>query len=158
MIQKSPELADTVKSNLIEPVRFNHDSIPLICKKVLFQFTMNPVCKKLRYLMEFFSSLFTRQKINRLIEQLKKLQDNLGDFNDLCIQLAYLRNIAEELPMTRQKSKKTLVAIGSLIGSLDREKQKVRDAFATTFTNFASLVNKKLFRELFAFKKKEIIS
>lgn len=115
-------------------------------------------CKKLRYLMEFFSSLFTRQKINRLIEQLKKLQDNLGDFNDLCIQLAYLRNIAEELPMTRQKSKKTLVAIGSLIGSLDREKQKVRDAFATTFTNFASLVNKKLFRELFAFKKKEIIS
>jgi CHAD domain-containing protein len=108
--------------------------------------------------MEFFSSLFTRQKISRLIAQLKKLQDNLGDFNDLCIQVTYLLNIAEELPTARQKSKKTLVAIGSLIGSLDREKQKVKDAFATTFTNFVAPENKKLFRELFALKKKEIIS
>ena len=55
-------------------------------------------CKKLRYLMEFFSSLFPRKKINVLIEQLKKLQDNLGDFNDLCVQEEYLLNIPRNCP------------------------------------------------------------
>jgi CHAD domain-containing protein len=109
-------------------------------------------CKKLRYLMEFFSSLFSRKKINVLIEQLKKLQDNLGDFNDLCVQEEYLLNIADELPSTGQKFEKVLVAIGSLVGTLDREKQIIKNAFAKTFTDYASSPNKKSFRELFASK------
>jgi len=109
-------------------------------------------CKKLRYLMEFFSSLFPRKKINVLIEQLKKLQNNLGDFNDLCVQEEYLLSITKKLPTTHQQLKKILLAIGSLIGTLDRERQTVKDAFAKTFIDFASPVNRKLFRELFASK------
>jgi CHAD domain-containing protein len=109
-------------------------------------------CKKLRYLMEFFASLFPGKKINVLIDQLKKLQDNLGDFNDLCVQEDYLLNIADELPATRQPGNKTLVAIGSLIGALDSKRRTVRDAFASTFTDFASPANQALFRELFASK------
>jgi CHAD domain-containing protein len=107
-------------------------------------------CKKLRYLMEFFASLFVGKKINVLIDQLKKLQDNLGDFNDLCVQEDYLLNITEELPATRQQGNKTLVAIGSLIGALDSKRRTVKDAFAGTFTDFASPANQTLFRELFA--------
>ncbi|MGD8443130.1 MAG: CHAD domain-containing protein [Desulfobacterales bacterium] len=106
-------------------------------------------CKKLRYLMEFFSSLFDRKKINVLIVQLKKLQDNLGDFNDLCVQEEYLLNITKEMPATQRQLKETLVAIGSLIGTLDRERQIVKDAFAETFTDFSSRANKELFKELF---------
>ena len=109
-------------------------------------------CKKLRYLMEFFSSLYAPKKISVLIEQLKKLQDNLGDFNDLCIQVEYLLDIAQELPATHRQSKSTLVAIGSLIGTLDREREKVKGAFAKTFTGFASTENRELFRELFGTK------
>ena len=115
-------------------------------------------CKKLRYLMEFFSSLFARKKINVLIDQLKKLQDNLGDFNDLCVQEEYLLDITKELPATHRQLKKTLVAIGSLVGTLGRERQMVKDAFAETFTDFASPENKKLFQELFASKAKEDVS
>jgi hypothetical protein len=100
--------------------------------------------------MEFFSSLFARKKINVLIHQLKKLQDNLGDFNDLCVQEEYLLNITKELPATHRQLKKTLVAIGSLVGTLGRERQMVKDAFAETFTDFASQGNKELFKELFA--------
>ena len=106
-------------------------------------------CKKLRYLMEFFSSLFSRKKMDTLISQLKKLQDNLGDFNDLCVQREYLLNLIEELPTTQQQNKKTLAAIGSLIGAMDKEKQTVKDAFAKTFSEFASSANQELFRELF---------
>jgi CHAD domain-containing protein len=111
-------------------------------------------CKKLRYLLEFFSSLYTRKKIGVLIEQLKKLQDNLGDFNDLCIQADYLLDIAQDLPTTRRQSKSTLVAVGSLIGTLDRERQRVKDAFAKTFTDFASPANQALFQELFGTMQK----
>ena len=114
-------------------------------------------CKKLRYLMEFFYSLFPRKKINILIAQLKTLQDNLGDFNDLCVQEQYLLNIAEELPATHRKSKKTQVAIGSLIGTLDKEKQIIKDAFAKTFTDYASSSNKRAFSKLFASKQKETV-
>jgi CHAD domain-containing protein len=115
-------------------------------------------CKKLRYLMEFFSSLFARKKINVLIAQLKKLQDNLGDFNDLCVQEEYLLNVTTELPATHPQLKKTLVAIGSLVSALGRQRQMVKDAFAETFTDFASPENKKLFQELFDSKAKENVS
>ena len=100
--------------------------------------------------MEFFSSLFPDKKINTLIKQLKKLQDNLGDFNDLRVQEEYLLNITGELPFTHPQFNKTLVAIGSLVGTLGKERKMVKDAFAKSFIDFASPVNKELFRELFA--------
>ena len=112
-------------------------------------------CKKLRYLMEFFASLFPRKKINALIGQLKNLQDNLGDFNDLCVQQEYLLNVVAELPASQQQVKKTLVAIGSLIETLEHEKNAVKDAFARTFTDFAAPANQELFQELFASNVRE---
>jgi CHAD domain-containing protein len=113
-------------------------------------------CKKLRYLLEFFASLFPRKKVKALIEQLKNLQDNLGDFNDLCIQQEYLLNISLELPAGQRQWQKTLVAIGSLIETLNHKKQFVKDAFARTFTDFAAPENQALFRELFDGKGQKI--
>ncbi len=115
-------------------------------------------CKKLRYLVEFFSSLYPRKKIKSLIKQLKKLQDNLGDFNDLSVQEEYLLTMAQNLPLTSRQSKNTLVAIGSLIEKLDAKKQTTRKAFANTFNSFSSPQNQKLFHELFALKRKKAVS
>jgi len=112
-------------------------------------------CKKLRYLMEFFASLFPRKKMNRLIKQLKKLQDNLGDFNDLSVQQEYLMHMAAELPMDDPRSRKALVATGYLVENLGYKQKKVKANFADTFTEFASPANQKLFRQLFATKGKK---
>jgi CHAD domain-containing protein len=109
-------------------------------------------CKKLRYLMEFFSSLFSRKNMNALIEQLKKLQNKLGDLNDLCIQQEYLLNITDELPVTNKKNKRVLVSIGSLIGALDGEIRVLKKSLFKAFTDFASPPNEHLFRGLFASK------
>lgn len=109
-------------------------------------------CKKLRYLIEFFASLFSRKKIDVLIEQLKQMQDNLGYYNDLRVQEKYLLNITAEIPKTGQQSKKVLVAIGSLIGTLGSKKQKVKETLGKTFTDFTSATNDRLFRELFALR------
>jgi CHAD domain-containing protein len=111
--------------------------------------------KKLRYLMEFFSSLFPDDEISTLIKQLKRLQDDLGDFNDFRVQMDYLLHLADELPRTDPQSRRTLLAVGSLIGTLNRESQTVKAAFSGSFTDFASPSTRKLCRRLFRTKKKD---
>jgi CHAD domain-containing protein len=106
-------------------------------------------CKKLRYLMEFFSSLFPDKEIRKLIKQVKKLQSNLGHFNDMHVQINLLKDIAGQLPAEDSKSKKTLVAIESLIRTLDREKQETKKAFSKIFMDFATSKNENVFHKLF---------
>lgn len=110
-------------------------------------------CKKLRYLIEFFESLYPPDKVSVLVSQLKKLQDNLGEFNDLSVQQAYLINLTEQLPLNqehnRQSVARALVATGSLVNSLSLRREEVRSHFAETFAQFASTQNQDLVRELF---------
>jgi CHAD domain-containing protein len=112
-------------------------------------------CKKLRYLIEFFADLFPRKKIAMVLKQLRKLQDNLGNFNDFCIQEQYLLEVSEELPVNEAQSRKTLLAIGCLVGALDNEKQSAQASFSETFTEFSNPENRKLFSNLFAHKERE---
>jgi CHAD domain-containing protein len=106
-------------------------------------------CKKLRYLLEFFTSLFPRSKMNKLIAQLKKVQEDLGDFNDICVQVEYLLKIADELATIDQQYNKVLMAIGSLIGTLNRKKTAIKSALGKTFDKFVSPETNRLFRKLF---------
>lgn len=110
-------------------------------------------CKKLRYLIEFFSSLFPGKKISILIKELKSLQDNLGNSNDLCVQQAYLLKIVDELPLSDHQAKKTTLAIGSLIGNLEERAQVVKASFSEKFARFASPIHKGLYHELFVASK-----
>lgn len=114
-------------------------------------------CKKLRYLIEFFASLFPAKKIRQLIDQLKRLQDNLGDFNDLSVQQEYLLNIAEELPIGNKESRRALIATGSLVESLANRQRQVQEDFAETFTNFASPENQELYQQLYAGKERRAV-
>ena len=106
-------------------------------------------CKELRYLLEFFSSLFPRKEIHDLIGQLKKLQDVLGKYNDFHLQQQRLQGLAGELPRTDSRSKKTVAAIGTLVNTLEREKRKAKKVFSETFSDFASLSKQRFYRELF---------
>ena len=110
-------------------------------------------CKKLRYLMEFFASLFSTEKISILIKELKVLQDHLGNSNDLCIQRDYLQKTADELPITGQQDRRAILAIGSLIGSLEEQIQAAKGSFSDIFTRFTSPKNRELYRELFVPKE-----
>ncbi len=90
------------------------------------------------------------RKIDFLIKQLKKMQDNLGRFQDLSVQEDYLGSVMDYLPLTSQRVRKTSLAIGCLIGVLHREKQEELKAFSRFFRQFSSTKNRELFRELFA--------
>ena len=104
-------------------------------------------CKKLRYLLEFFSSIYPKDEILLAIKQLKSLQENLGDFNDLSVQIETLKKI---LANAAKKNKTALIQdISGLIAVLSFKKQQLRNKFQSLFTDFGSTKNRKLFEGMF---------
>ncbi len=106
-------------------------------------------CKKLRYLLEFFASLFPEAEMRYLVKQLKKLQENLGDFNDLCVQQETLHEYLEIQVKVNSSPINIAAAIGGLIANLNRKQQEVRAVFDTTFKQFDQPKNRDLFQTLF---------
>ncbi len=106
-------------------------------------------CKKLRYLLEFFSSLFPPDEIKALIKQLKKLQDNLGTFNDLSVQQTFLYTYLQNMRSTSTASLQLAAATGGLIVRLNREQIEVRRDFFKVFQKFAAKDNRQRFKQLF---------
>jgi len=106
-------------------------------------------CKKLRYSLEIFSSLFDKEKIKMVIKQLKRLQTNLGDFNDLSVQQEMLREQLNSLRSGTKKNKYYAAAIGGLLTNLYHEQRDVRKRFGDIFDKFDRQQNVRLFKELF---------
>jgi len=106
-------------------------------------------CKKLRYLMEFFQSLYPDAAIASAIRLLKTLLDNLGSFQDLAVQAHHLREMAVRMHAQGGADTQTLLAIGALVADLLRRREAARSAFSATFAGFVADDGKALFRELF---------
>jgi CHAD domain-containing protein len=111
---------------------------------------LRKTCKKLRYLMEFFQSLFPAGRIKALIKVLKTLQDNLGEFQDYEVQVTALKHFSHQMVAEIHPSPDTLLAMGMLIEGLERRQHMAREEFAGRFTHFALPENQEHFRELFA--------
>lgn len=105
-------------------------------------------CKKLRYLIEFFGSLYPEKQIRRLIKSLKTLQDNLGTFQDLEVQEKALKEYSTEM-MESKNPARTLLAIGVLVQELEKKREAVRAEFMQRYADFDSADNRKLFQSLF---------
>ncbi|MCH8874909.1 CHAD domain-containing protein [candidate division KSB1 bacterium] len=106
-------------------------------------------CKKLRYLLEFYAALFPQKEMAFLIKQLKSLQDNLGEFNDLCVQQPELKKFMDRVIPSHNESIATAVAIGGLIANLYHRQQQVRMAFSQKFQEFSQQENAELYQKLF---------
>ncbi|WP_156776990.1 CYTH and CHAD domain-containing protein [Nitrococcus mobilis] len=106
-------------------------------------------CKKLRYLLELFYSLYDSNDIDPLIKALKRLQKNLGDFNDLVTQEAALRRIAHEMEQAKFATVDCLLAMGQLLGELIWRQHRERRRFAKCFARFNKPRNRKRFRQTF---------
>jgi CHAD domain-containing protein len=105
-------------------------------------------CKKLRYLIEIFRSLFHRQEVDRFVRALKEFQDNLGDFQDYGVQQEMLRRLAGDLERTHTGGPETLMAIGRLVGRLEAGEVRERQRFAESFAHFSSKRTTKRFRAM----------
>jgi CHAD domain-containing protein len=109
---------------------------------------LRKTCKKLRYLIEFFQSLYPRPQVKKLIKQLKGLQDVLGDFQDLDVQIDLTDrgckdNKSDLMPATRK-------ALDELIRQLSAQKAQARKDYQPAFDAFVQPKNQAVFRSLFA--------
>ncbi len=110
---------------------------------------LRKACKKLRYLMEFFQSLYPPEQIQVAIKALKQLQDNLGDFQDLEVQVVSLRRFAMEMRRRGEYSAATGEAMAVLLETLETRRHQARDRFAARFKRFARAQNQAAFKRLF---------
>ena len=106
-------------------------------------------CKKLRYLIEFFQSLYPADDMQAIVKTLKKLLDNLGDFQDKEVQAEHLQALAAEFAPSARSKLPTILAIGALSADSLRVQQSAHDKFAARFAAFDSEHNRARFKNLF---------
>jgi len=97
---------------------------------------LRKTCKKFRYLIEFFHDYYSDKQIKRLVKTLKMLQENLGDFQDLCVQVNQLNCFAEQMRQEGLADTKTIMAMGVLVQKLTAHKAAVRTEFSQRFRAF----------------------
>ncbi|HEX9031133.1 MAG TPA: CHAD domain-containing protein [Streptosporangiaceae bacterium] len=95
-------------------------------------------CKELRYALEVFASLHDPAEQWRAVNELKALQDCLGEFQDTEVQQAELRAFARRMLADRSAPAETLLAMGEIAAALARRQQAARSEFAGRFAEFAS--------------------
>jgi CHAD domain-containing protein len=105
-------------------------------------------CKKLRYLMEFFTPLFPAEEIRQLVKALKNLQDNLGRFNDYSVQQHFLAEVAGD-PKRDFQVLQIAQAVGALTAMLYRLQMEERARIMENFAGFGSQEMRGEFHKLF---------
>jgi CHAD domain-containing protein len=105
-------------------------------------------CKKLRYLLEIFTSLYPPDKIGLLIKQLKIVQDCLGEFCDLSIQLTRLRALSDPADRALGWNNELAAVTSELIATLRERQKEVRKNFSGTLGVFISQDDSEAYAEL----------
>jgi CHAD domain-containing protein len=106
---------------------------------------LRKVGKELRYLLEFFASLYPEAVVKPFIKTLKGLQDMLGRFQDREVQANALRALAPEL----KEQTATVMAMGVLVEHFMNEEAAAREEFAARFEAFASAEQRAVVKEHF---------
>jgi len=95
--------------------------------------------KKLRYLLEFFGSLFPADEMEDLTNRLSKLQSRLGDFNDTSVQQAYLLKYAKTKADALEP--RLAMSLGGLVAALYQEHGALRREVLRALKNFCSEIS-----------------
>ena len=105
-------------------------------------------CKKLRYLLEFFRSLYDSQHVDLSLKALKRLQDNLGEVNDLEIQREALQRFAIQMSEEKSAPPESLLAMGRLVDRLESQQARQRKQFTKCLAGFDDRAGRDRFRGL----------
>jgi len=106
-------------------------------------------CKKLRYLMEFSTPFFAGKKMKKLIRSLKRLQDNLGRFNDYSMQQSFPAEFLKGKMKRSREGIKMAEAIGALTAMLYQLQCRERSLVMENLAGFDNEKVQTAFQELF---------
>jgi CHAD domain-containing protein len=96
-------------------------------------------CKELRYTLEIFAALHDPVAQRALIDDLKKLQDCLGEFQDTEVQQHAIRAFAAQMlaESSHPATVEAVMAMGRLADRLGERQVLARNTFASLFERFA---------------------
>jgi CHAD domain-containing protein len=104
--------------------------------------------KELRYLLEFFASLYPADVIKPMVASLKGLQDVLGRFQDREVQADRLRSLGDEVAVV-EGGAPALMAMGVLVQQLAADQAAARAQFTERFAAFAAKEQRALVKRTF---------
>ena len=109
-------------------------------------------CKRLRYLLEFFRGIHPAKPVERTIARLKRLQDNLGTFQDVQVQRAVLEEFRERAEASLDAA--AIAAIDQQCAALIEREKKTRAEFSARFAAYDSKRAHKAFAAALGRKRK----
>jgi CHAD domain-containing protein len=96
-------------------------------------------CKELRYALEFFAPLYDPAGYAKVVGDLKRLQDCLGEFQDTDVQIGEIRALAAAMLAAREAPAVTLLAMGEVTAGLATRQRAARADFERRFAAFADM-------------------
>jgi CHAD domain-containing protein len=96
-------------------------------------------CKELRYALEFFAPLHDPAGYAKVVGDLKRLQDCLGEFQDTEVQIGEIRALAAAMLAAREAPAVTLLAMGEVTAGLAARQRAARADFERRFAAFADV-------------------
>ena len=105
-------------------------------------------CKELRYALEFFAPLHDPVPYGKVLSDLKRLQDCLGEFQDTQVQAGEIRTLAVAMLEAGEAPAATLLAMGEVTGGLAARQQAARADFERKFAGFADVAGRRRMAEL----------
>jgi CHAD domain-containing protein len=94
-------------------------------------------CKELRYVLEFFAPLHDPAEYRKVIGDLKRLQDCLGEFQDTQVQIEEIQALAAAMLAANGAPAATLLAMGEVTAGLAVRQLAARADFERRFAAFA---------------------
>ena len=110
---------------------------------------LRKACKKLRYMMEFFQTLYPKKKITTQIKHLKKLQDKLGKFQDICVQEEILKAFIRPLDHDVWAPVTTRQLMDDLLKEHGKKKKTMHKKIPKVFSAYAGKNYRKQTKKLF---------
>ncbi len=102
-------------------------------------------CKKLRYLLEFFTEIIPKEEGGAMQKSLRRLQGRLGDFNDASVQQKSLLNYWEQ----KRCGAETSMGLGGLVSILYHRQQETRGLIEQALEEFCGASTAAAFKRTF---------
>ena len=96
------------------------------------------LCKKTRYLLEFFASILPKKEHELVTKRLIRLQDALGHFNDLTMHRKFMEARLAETASHKTGAAAMAAAVGAIIASLHLEREQARRPIKAAFNELRS--------------------
>ncbi len=106
--------------------------------------------KRLGYEIETFKNLYPKEQIQKVMEDLKCLQDNLNSFHNLHLQHGSLLDYSKKMQQEHRTMPVWLEAIELLAADREREEHKMQREFQSCFKKLSNKKTRKRFGALFS--------